>query len=90
MTATALVYPHIRENEKINYCSFQIIQQGRDHGLPGYSRWRQFCNLPSVSRFEDLRDVMAPATVEVLKNTYARVEDLDLFTGGLAEVAFFI
>ena len=42
-----------------------------------------------MSRFEDLRDVMAPATVEVLKNTYARVEDLDLFTGGLAEVLLF-
>jgi len=26
----------------------QIIQQGRDHGLPGYAKWREFCSLPEV------------------------------------------
>ncbi len=51
----------------------QIIQQGRDHGLPGYSRWRRFCNLPEVTRFDDLRDVMSSDTISVLKRTYNRV-----------------
>ena len=64
----------------------QIIQQGRDHGLPGYVKWRSFCNLPEVRRFEDLRDVMSSDSVRVLRRTYASVEDIDLYTGGLAEV----
>lgn len=64
----------------------QVIQQGRDHGLPGYVKWREFCGLPDVRRFDDLRDVMSAESVKVLRRTYDKVEDLDLFTGGLAEV----
>ncbi len=51
----------------------QIIQQGRDHGIPGYSRWRKFCNLPEINRFDDLRDVMSDDTISVLKKTYTKV-----------------
>lgn len=64
----------------------QIIQQGRDHGLPGYSKWRKFCGLPQVNRFEDLLDVMSSNTLNVLRKIYPTVQDIDLFTGGLAEV----
>ena len=64
----------------------QVIQQGRDHGLPGYTEWRKFCGLPQVRTFEDLRDVMSTGSVSTLRNTYKKVEDIDLFTGGLAEV----
>ena len=64
----------------------QIIQQGRDHGLPGYTEWRKFCGLPTVRTFEDLRDVMSSGSVSTLRNTYGTVDDIDLFTGGLAEV----
>ena len=64
----------------------QVIQQGRDHGLPGYTEWRKFCGLPQVRTFEDLRDVMSTGSVSTLRGTYKKVEDIDLFTGGLAEV----
>ena len=58
----------------------QVIQQGRDHGLPGYIKWRGFCNLPEVGRFEDLADVMSADTIRVLRRTYQNIEDIDLFT----------
>ena len=64
----------------------QIIQQGRDHGVPGYAEWRGFCDLPPVSRFEDLRSVMADSVISKLRQVYKDVKDIDLFTGGLAEI----
>ena len=64
----------------------QIIQQGRDHGVPGYSEWREFCDLPPVNRFEDLRSVMADSVINKLRKVYKDVKDIDLFTGGLAEI----
>ena len=64
----------------------QIIQQGRDHGLPSYKEWRKFCGLPTLRRFDDLRDVMSSGSVSTLRKAYGNIEDIDLFTGGLAEV----
>ena len=64
----------------------QIIQQGRDHGLPSYKEWRKFCGLPNIRRFDDLRDVMSAGSVQTLRRAYGNIEDIDLFTGGLAEV----
>lgn len=48
----------------------QIIQQGRDHGLPSYVRWRSFCNLAHVSSFEHLRGAMSKDTIERLRSVY--------------------
>ena len=63
----------------------QIIQHGRDHGVPGYVKWREFCGLPAVQTFEQLSDVMTGPTIATLKSIYRNVSDIDLFTGGLAE-----
>jgi len=30
------------------------VQRGRDHGLPFYADWRQYCNLSRPETFEDL------------------------------------
>lgn len=30
------------------------VQRGRDHALPFYNEWREFCNLTRVNTFEDL------------------------------------
>lgn len=48
----------------------QVIQHGRDHGLPGYVRWRQFCGLPSVTSFQDLTGVMSYHVVSSLRQIY--------------------
>lgn len=48
----------------------QIIQQGRDHGLPSYAKWRSFCDLPDLIDFYDLKDTMAKDTIEKLRIVY--------------------
>ena len=63
----------------------QIIQHGRDHGVPGYVKWREFCGLPAVQSFEQLNDVMTQPTIATLRSIYKHVNDIDLFTGGIAE-----
>nr|XP_054749160.1 lactoperoxidase-like [Lytechinus pictus] len=60
-------------------------QRGRDHGLPGYKKWRTFCDLPDVSSFHELSDVMAPDTIDALKRAYTHVDDIDAFIGMVAE-----
>ncbi|XP_067144092.1 uncharacterized protein [Centruroides vittatus] len=63
------------------------IQQGRDHGIPGYLEWRRFCNLkPHITNMNDLRSVMSNKTVLRLAQIYNNVADIDLYTGGLAEI----
>ena len=73
------------------------IQRGRDHGLPGYSEYKHFCskdllkksvnlrsriNSPPVDSFEDLYDTIDQDIIAKLKEVYADVKDVDLFTGG--------
>lgn len=63
----------------------QIIQHGRDHGIPGYTKWREFCGLPAIQTFDQLKDVMNNDTIATLQSIYKTVADIDLFTGGLGE-----
>ncbi|XP_076624546.1 uncharacterized protein LOC143343486 [Colletes latitarsis] len=61
------------------------IQRGRDHGIPPYVKWREPCGLSPIKSFEDLDRVMPPSTARKFKLVYSFVEDIDLFTAGLAE-----
>ena len=62
------------------------IQRGRDHGLPGYNAWRQFCNLPAVYSFDDLsQEISDPNLRRKLQELYGFPGNMDLFVAGLAE-----
>ncbi|XP_015113381.1 chorion peroxidase [Diachasma alloeum] len=61
------------------------IQRGRDHGLPGYTSWREYCNLTRPENFGDLEGVMNSETLGEIRKIYGEVDDVDLYTGALAE-----
>jgi hypothetical protein len=61
------------------------IQRGRDHGLAPYNIWREQCGLKRFSGWEELEEVMDKSTVSRIENVYEHVDDIDLFTGGMAE-----
>ncbi|KAG5883010.1 hypothetical protein JTB14_033465 [Gonioctena quinquepunctata] len=61
------------------------IQRGRDHGIPPYTSWRQPCGLSPVKDWGDLKKIFNGDTVERFRRVYRHVDDIDLFSGGLAE-----
>ncbi|KAK0090813.1 hypothetical protein PV325_003833 [Microctonus aethiopoides] len=75
-----------KTTEEIVDYSAQVIQQGRDHGIPPYTRWRLFCDLPEVKTFNDLKNTMKQSDIDKLKRIYSNVDDIDLIMGALLEV----
>lgn len=61
------------------------IQRGRDHGMPDYNSVRAAMGLPRVLSFDEIST--DAATVTALSTSYASVDDIDLWIGGLAEDA---
>lgn len=62
------------------------IQRGRDHGLPAYPEWREYCGGFKPKTFEDLQPIMDSETVERLKAMYDSVDDIDPYTGLVSEI----
>ncbi|XP_065209382.1 uncharacterized protein LOC135837881 [Planococcus citri] len=61
------------------------IQRGRDHGLPTYPYWRQYCGFQQVTTFEDLRGVFDEESLNIISTIYKSVDEIDLYTGSLSE-----
>lgn len=61
------------------------IQRGRDHGVPSYTRARMACGLPAANNFTDLAPYMDAGALANIARVYSHVDDIDLYTGGLAE-----
>lgn len=62
------------------------IQRGRDHGLPGYTAWREYCGLGKARTFDDLGRYLDRQALQQISNLYESVDDVDLYTGALAEI----
>ena len=41
------------------------MQRGREHGIPGYGKWRDWCGLASVKSFDDLYGIMPNDSIRV-------------------------
>ncbi|KAJ8942728.1 hypothetical protein NQ318_007895 [Aromia moschata] len=61
------------------------IQRGRDHGIPSYTSWRQPCGLSPVKSWADLERIFNVGSAHRFQSIYRHVDDIDLFSGGLAE-----
>lgn len=61
------------------------IQRGRDHGLAPYVEWRKACGLSSIESWLDVERVTTPEIAHKFQAIYENVDDIDLFSAGLAE-----
>lgn len=63
------------------------IQRGRDHGLPGYMKYRRLCGLSTVNNFNELRNSnsLPDETINRLASVYESVDDIDLYPAGISE-----
>jgi len=63
------------------------IQRGRDHGIPGYNKYRKICLGREAKTWEDLRDSLSSDQIRRLRRLYNTVDDVDLYVGGFLEAA---
>uniref|UniRef100_A0A672VDX3 Thyroid peroxidase n=1 Tax=Strigops habroptila TaxID=2489341 RepID=A0A672VDX3_STRHB len=62
------------------------LQRGRDHGLPGYNDWREFCGLPKLETHTDLNTVITNHNItEKIMELYHNPSNIDVWLGGLVE-----
>ncbi len=46
------------------------ICRGREHGIPGYNAYREFCGFPRVNHFQDLSDTMSIESTQKMQTIY--------------------
>ncbi|RWS06153.1 Peroxidase-like protein [Dinothrombium tinctorium] len=61
------------------------IQRGRDHGIPGYVFYLRYCFDEQITEFAQLDAYMPREQWTRYSQLYERVEDIDLYSGGLSE-----
>ena len=61
------------------------IQRGRDHGLPGYTKFREFCDLPVTKKWNKKPEDISRQTWDKMKSVYEKIRDIDPYVGGVAE-----
>ena len=64
----------------------KILQRGQDLGLPSYTKYRDFCDLPALIDWENKPEDFSQQDWDNFQKVYSSVEDIDLFVGGLAKV----
>lgn len=61
------------------------IQRSRDHGIPSYNRWREYCGFSKVINWENLGEILDEKNAEIFKNLYESIDDIDLIPAALSE-----
>ncbi|EMP30549.1 Myeloperoxidase, partial [Chelonia mydas] len=62
------------------------LQRGRDHGLPGYNAWRQFCGLSQPRNLAELSEVLRNRKLaKKFMDLYGTPDNIDIWIGAMAE-----
>ena len=61
------------------------MQRGRDHGVPSYNVYREFCGLRRARHWDDLVGSFTNETLQKYAKTYASPDDIDLWSAGISE-----
>jgi len=61
------------------------IQRGREHGLPTYNKYREFCGFKPFTRWHQLEELFPDNIVKAYSRVYETPEDLELWTAGVSE-----
>uniref|UniRef100_A0A3B3UI96 Eosinophil peroxidase-like n=1 Tax=Poecilia latipinna TaxID=48699 RepID=A0A3B3UI96_9TELE len=62
------------------------LQRGRDHGLPGYNKWREFCGLSQPRTLSELAEVLNNTDLaQGLLDLYGTPDNIDPWLAGVAE-----
>ena len=63
------------------------IQRGRDHGLSGYIKYREYCGLSVPSDWSEKPEDISQQNWDNMRSVYTDVRDIDAFTGAMSEKA---
>jgi len=77
---------HKRENFGEDLLAINI-QRGREHGLPPYNEFRRWCGLERVTSWSRTPPEHETEYWKKLSNVYESIEDIDLYSGAIAEKA---
>lgn len=61
------------------------IQRSRDHGVPGYNDFREYCGFPRARTFRDLEEYLSNRTALKFSEIYSHPDDIDLWSAGISE-----
>ncbi|NXK89318.1 PERE peroxidase, partial [Formicarius rufipectus] len=92
MTQQQMVVDELRDRlfEKVERIGFDLaalnMQRSRDHGLPGYNSWRQFCGLSQPAGVKSLGRVLRNLDLaRKFIRLYGTPKNIDIWIGALAE-----
>ncbi|XP_063771565.1 thyroid peroxidase isoform X2 [Pseudophryne corroboree] len=75
----------LSNNGSVDLASLNL-QRGRDHGLPGYNDWREFCGLPRLNSLSDIQRAISNHNItKKMIELYGHPDNIDVWLGGLAE-----
>ncbi|RWS11661.1 peroxidase-like protein [Dinothrombium tinctorium] len=61
------------------------LARGREHGVPGYNAYREWCGLGRAETFEQLEPYLKNRTAFLYSQIYKHPDDIDLWSGGISE-----